>query len=83
MRSQPDRAARVPAVVAMGRITVRVQGMGCPRCIREVTGILRDVPGVVTVTADVAASVVCLSGTMTAGAVLDALTARSYVAEVL
>jgi copper chaperone CopZ len=67
----------------MNELRVRVVGMGCPRCVRDVTALLRDVPGVAIVTADVPSSVVCLGGTMTADAVLDALAAASYDAALI
>jgi copper chaperone CopZ len=62
----------------MREMTLHVGGMGCPRCIREVTGRLRDVPGVQTVVADAATSTVRLGGSMAIGDVLDALTGTTY-----
>jgi copper chaperone CopZ len=65
------------------RLTVRVRGMSCRHCVREVTRWLRDVPGVRTVTADAAASLVALGGSMAIADVLAALRGSSYVAEVV
>lgn len=62
----------------MNTIELVVDGMGCRRCVREVTGRLRDVPGVVTVTADATQSRVTLSGTMTAADVLAAFTDAAH-----
>lgn len=47
------------------QIRICVAGMSCRRCVREVTALLRDVPGVETVVADISSSSVRLSGTMT------------------
>jgi copper chaperone CopZ len=62
----------------MRELTLHVSGMSCRRCIREVTGRLRDVPGVHTVVADAATSTVRLGGSMTAQDVLDAFTGTTY-----
>ena len=48
----------------MPQMRLRVAGMGCPRCVREVTKWLRDVPGVETITADAVAGEIVLSGSM-------------------
>ena len=48
----------------MRQLNLFVDGMRCRRCVREVTALLRDVPGVVTVSADAARSVIHLAGTM-------------------
>ena len=59
-------------------MTLHVDGMGCRRCVREVTARLRDVPGVHTVVADSATSTVRLSGSMVLDDVLDAFTGTTY-----
>ncbi len=56
----------------MQTLAFHVSGMCCRRCIREVTGRLRDIPGVVTVTADASRCRVVVSGTMTGRDVLAA-----------
>jgi copper chaperone CopZ len=62
----------------MSVMTLHVDGMGCRRCVREVTARLRDVTGVQTVVADSATSTVRLSGSMTGQDVLDAFTGTTY-----
>ena len=62
----------------MSEMTLYVGGMGCRRCVREVTARLRDVPGVQMVVADSATSTVRLGGSMTVEDVLDAFTGTAY-----
>lgn len=57
----------------MSELTFFVAGMGCRRCVREVTARLRDVPGVETVSADGRRSLVRVGGSMTTDDVLAAL----------
>jgi copper chaperone CopZ len=56
-----------------------VGGMGCRRCVREVTSRLRDVPGVETATADAANGWIALGGTMTPLDVLAAFEGTSFL----
>jgi copper chaperone CopZ len=67
----------------MRDLRVSVQGMGCRRCVREVTSRLRDVPGVTTVVADIATRTVHLAGSMTDADVLAAFTGTTYTAHVI
>jgi len=67
----------------MRNIQLFVGGMGCRRCVREVTARLRDVPGVETVSADAHRSLVRLSGTMTTADVLAAFTGSRYAPRIL
>ena len=60
------------------QLSLFVVGMGCRRCVREVTARLRDVPGVETVTANPTNHLVRLSGTMLLADVLAAFTGTSY-----
>ena len=60
------------------QLSLLVVGMGCRRCVREVTARLRDVPGVETVTANPTDHVVRLSGTMRLADVLAAFTGTTY-----
>jgi copper chaperone CopZ len=62
----------------MSELTLYVAGMGCRRCVREVTARLRDVSGVQMVVADAATSTVRLSGSMPVEDVLDALAGTTY-----
>jgi len=62
----------------MSEMTLYVGGMGCRRCVREVTARLRDVPGVQMVVADSATSTVRLGGSMTLEDVLDAFVGTTY-----
>ena len=67
----------------MRTILLRIGGMSCRHCVREVTSRLRDVAGVDTVTADAGTSVVRLSGTMRVDDVLGALNELSYPVQLL
>jgi copper chaperone CopZ len=62
----------------MRQLNLFVDGMGCRRCVREVTALLRDVPGVETVSADAARSVIHLSGTMQLPDVIAAFNGSSF-----
>jgi copper chaperone CopZ len=66
----------------MRDLRVSVQGMGCRQCVREVTGRLRDVPGVHTAVADIATHTVRLTGSMANADVLSALAGTTYVAHI-
>ena len=60
------------------QLSLFVVGMGCRRCVREVTARLRDVPGVETVTANPTDHVVRLSGSMRLADVLAAFTGTTF-----
>lgn len=66
----------------MKKLSLYVDGMRCRRCVREVTGRLRDVPGVATVCANSGTSRVTVSGSMTLEDVLDAFAGTTYQPEV-
>ena len=57
--------------------------MGCRHCVREVTGWLRDVPGVATIVADARAGTVVVAGTMDVADVLAAFAGTPYDPQVL
>jgi copper chaperone CopZ len=62
----------------MRTLELFVAGMGCRRCVREVTARMRDVPGVQTVSAKADQSRVRLTGTMTLADVLSAFDGTTY-----
>lgn len=62
----------------MRTLRLFVDGMGCRRCVREVTARLRDVPGVEMVAADVGRSEVRIGGSMSPGDVLRAFIGTTY-----
>jgi copper chaperone CopZ len=67
----------------MSQMTLYVGGMGCRRCVREVTARLRDVLGVETVAADFGTSTVRLGGAMAVEDVLRAFVGTTYRPEVV
>ena len=67
----------------MDEMTLYVGGMGCRRCVREVTARLRDVPGVQTVVADATTSTVRLGGSMAFEDVFDAFAGTTYRPELV
>jgi len=62
----------------MGQLNLFVGGMSCRRCVREVTALVRDVPGVQTVSASAGDCTVRLSGSMHAADALAAFAGTSY-----
>ena len=62
----------------MGQLTLVVGGMRCRRCVRRVTALLRDVPGVETVTANASDGTVRLSDSMQLPDVLAAFAGTTY-----
>lgn len=75
------RTARRATLVAMGTLTFRVEGMHCRHRVRDVTALIRDVPGVETVTADARTGLVTVAGAASVTEVLDVLR-RHHRAEV-
>ena len=67
----------------MRQLNLFVGGMGCRRCVREVTALLRDVPGVETVSADATRSVIHLSGTMRLADVMAAFAGSTFTPSLL
>lgn len=59
-------------------ITLLIPGMGCRRCVREVTSRLRDVPGVQVLVADGAAHEVVVTGSMSEGDLLSAFAGSDH-----
>ena len=64
-------------------VTLSIGTMRCRRCVREVTGWLRDVAGVDTVVADATAGTVVLVGTMVIADVLAVFAGSDYVPELV
>jgi copper chaperone CopZ len=67
----------------MPEVRLSVGSMHCRRCVREVTGWLRDVAGVETVTADAKTGTVVLGGTMTVADVLAVFAGSDYDPQVV
>ena len=67
----------------MSTLTLRVPGMTCRHCVRKVTAVLRDVPGVQLVQADLTTATVVLSGEPTVADVLAALDEAGFHGTVL
>ncbi|MBW0099809.1 heavy-metal-associated domain-containing protein [Pseudonocardia sp. KRD-184] len=67
----------------MQTLRVSVPAMSCRHCVRAVSRHLCDVPGVETITADAAAGIVTLRGTMTVAEVVVALREAGFPASAL
>lgn len=67
----------------MTTLTLRVPGMTCRHCVRQVTAVLRDAPGVQLVQADLTTATVVLSGEPTVADVLAALDDAGFPGTVL
>ena len=70
-------------VSAMPEVRLSVGSMHCRHCVREVTGWLRDVVGVETITADAKTGTVVLGGTMTVADVLAVFAGSDYTPQVV
>ena len=77
MGSEDEGGAPVPDLL------LAVDGMGCRRCVREVTSRLRDVRGVDRVVADAITHRVRLSGSMSVDDVRAALVTTGVAVRVL
>jgi copper chaperone CopZ len=62
----------------VGQLNLFVGGMSCRRCVREVTALVRDVPGVETVSANADDCTVLLTGSMEPAEVLAAFAGTGY-----
>lgn len=67
----------------MPEVRLSVGSMQCRHCVREVTGWLRDVVGVETITADARTGTVILGGTMTVAGVLAVFAGSDYTPRVM
>jgi copper chaperone CopZ len=67
----------------MPEVRLSIGTMRSRQCVREVTGWLRDVAGVETVTADAKAGTVVLRGTMAIADVLAVFDGSDYTPEVV
>jgi copper chaperone CopZ len=68
---------------AVREVRVRVRRMDCRHRVRELTAWLRDLPGVVMVSADTVTGEVTLTGTMGEADVVAAVAVLGYAAEVV
>ncbi|MCW2578919.1 MAG: hypothetical protein JWR82_520 [Blastococcus sp.] len=66
----------------MPELRLSVGSMQCRHCVREVTGWLRDVVGVETLTADATTGTVVLGGTMSVADVLAVFAGSDHTAQV-
>ncbi len=62
----------------MRTVTLQVPGMTCRHCVRMVTSVLRDVPGVALVQGDMGTATVVLHGHPAVAGVLAALDAAGF-----
>ena len=67
----------------MTQLILYVEEMRSRREVREVTGRLRDVSGVETITADPSRSLVRVGGSMTVEAVLEAFASAGYAPQLV
>lgn len=67
----------------MPAVMLSIGTMRCRRCVRELTGWLRDVAGVETVAADATAGTVVLGGTMAIADVMAVFAGSGYTPEVV
>ncbi|MDN5747816.1 MAG: hypothetical protein L0H64_04765 [Pseudonocardia sp.] len=67
----------------MPEVRLSIGSMQCRHCVREVTGWLRDVVGVETITADARTGTVVLGGTMTVADVLAVFAGSEYTPRVV
>ena len=67
----------------MPEVRLSVGSMQCRHCVREVTGWLRDVVGVETITADAKTGSVVLGGTMAVADVLAVFAGSDHTAQVV
>jgi len=67
----------------MPEVRLSVGSMQSRHCVREVTGWLRDVVGVETITADAMTGTVVLGGTMTVADVLAVFVGSDYIPQVV
>ena len=67
----------------MNLLRLAIGSMSCRHCVREVTGWLRDVPGVETVAADARTGTVELGGSMSVDDVLAVFTGSTYSPQLL
>lgn len=67
----------------MGDLHLLVVGMGCRRCVRDVTARLRDVSGAKSVWADASTNRGQLAGSMSRADVLAALAGTDFVVHIV
>ena len=67
----------------MGSIELKVEGMSCGACVKHITQVLTPLAGVEAVVVDLAAGRVRVTGAALSAAVLAALDAAGYPAQLL
>lgn len=67
----------------MRTIRLTVDGMRCRRCVRQATALLRDLEGILTVTADRSTSRITVTGDLTDDDVLEALSGTTFEVRII
>ena len=66
----------------MRTIQLTVEGMRCRSCIRRATSLLRDIPGVATVSADRSTSRISITGDLSEEDVLQAFAGTTFAVRI-
>jgi copper chaperone CopZ len=66
----------------MRTIQLTVEGMRCRHCVRQATAMLRDIPGIATVSADPSTSRISITGDVSEDDVLQAFTDTTFAVRI-